>query len=207
MFTGDMKEKEQEVICLNGISAIGMQELLDYAYTSTLTLTSGNKEYFLLFWKHWQIQGGRKQPGVPPLPGLGIGGPPPILAAWEISTFVISILSANEVLFEKLPEVLVVSYALSNRVTFVCKILTIFYRKRTTCSWSSEPFTNITRRGNLLHIPRVSPRSRQFCGRNNNCRNVLPSRSCTAGLLFHGEKPREDIMSLRISKTKSKTTG
>ena len=49
MFTADMKEKEQEVICLNGISAIGMQELLDYAYTSTLTLTSGNKEYFLFF--------------------------------------------------------------------------------------------------------------------------------------------------------------
>ena len=41
MFTGEMKEKEQEVISLNGISAIGMQELLDFAYTSTLALTSG----------------------------------------------------------------------------------------------------------------------------------------------------------------------
>ena len=41
MFTGEMKEREQEVISLNGISAIGMQELLDYAYTSTLALTSG----------------------------------------------------------------------------------------------------------------------------------------------------------------------
>ncbi len=41
MFTGDMREKEQDVIILKGITAIGMQELLDYAYTSTLTLTSG----------------------------------------------------------------------------------------------------------------------------------------------------------------------
>ena len=41
MFTGDMREKEQEVINLNGISAVGMQELLDFAYSSTLTLTCG----------------------------------------------------------------------------------------------------------------------------------------------------------------------
>lgn len=104
MFTADMKEKEQEVICLNGISAIGMQELLDYAYTSTLTLTSGNKEYFLFF-EAWANPGReKKQPGVSPSPLVGFRRfPPPILTSWEISSFVTSILSANEVLFEKLP--------------------------------------------------------------------------------------------------------
>ena len=83
MFTGDMKEKEQEVICLNGISAIGMQELLDYAYTSTLTLTSGNKEYFLLFLEALANPGREKKTAWrSPSPRVGYRRfPPPILTS------------------------------------------------------------------------------------------------------------------------------
>ena len=82
-----MKEKEQEVICLNGISAIGMQELLDYAYTSTLTLTSGNKEYFLLFLEALANPGREKNSLAFPLsPGWVSGVPSPHLDILEIST-------------------------------------------------------------------------------------------------------------------------
>ncbi len=53
MFTGQMKERELAVITLNGVSAVGMQELLDYAYTSTLTLTSGKKVFYQSVLRYW----------------------------------------------------------------------------------------------------------------------------------------------------------
>ncbi len=41
MFTDAMKESWLEEIELNGVTAVGVQQLLDYAYTSKLTLNLG----------------------------------------------------------------------------------------------------------------------------------------------------------------------
>ena len=41
MFTDAMLEKHQDVICLNGVSAIGVGLLIEYAYTSRLDLDHG----------------------------------------------------------------------------------------------------------------------------------------------------------------------
>ncbi|XP_035686415.1 kelch-like protein 9 [Branchiostoma floridae] len=47
MFTCGMKESSQDVVDLNGISATGLRPLLDYIYTSSITLTSDNAEAVL----------------------------------------------------------------------------------------------------------------------------------------------------------------
>ena len=41
MFTGKMREQQQNEIKLNDMSPVGIQLLLDYAYTSRLTLNKG----------------------------------------------------------------------------------------------------------------------------------------------------------------------
>jgi hypothetical protein len=41
MFTDAMRESTQTEIELNGIGALGLELILDYAYTSKLTLTLG----------------------------------------------------------------------------------------------------------------------------------------------------------------------
>ena len=46
MFTDAMKERQQEEIQLNGVSATGLRHLVDYAYTSRLTLNL--REYHLI---------------------------------------------------------------------------------------------------------------------------------------------------------------
>ena len=38
MFTDAMRERQQEEIQLNGVSALGLGHLVDYAYTSRLSL-------------------------------------------------------------------------------------------------------------------------------------------------------------------------
>ena len=42
MFTDEMKERSLSEICLNGVSAKGLEGLLDYAYTSRLSLNLAN---------------------------------------------------------------------------------------------------------------------------------------------------------------------
>ena len=41
MFTDAMLEKHQDVIYLNGVSAVGVKLLIEYAYTSRLDLDHG----------------------------------------------------------------------------------------------------------------------------------------------------------------------
>ncbi|KAK2145290.1 hypothetical protein LSH36_690g04040 [Paralvinella palmiformis] len=56
MFTDAMLEKHQDVICLNGVSAIGVGLLIEYAYTSRLDLDHGNVQDVLGAASHLQIQ-------------------------------------------------------------------------------------------------------------------------------------------------------
>ncbi|RWS29825.1 kelch-like protein 26 [Leptotrombidium deliense] len=47
MFTGDMKECQESVISLNGVSSQGMSALIEYAYTARVTLNLTNVEIIL----------------------------------------------------------------------------------------------------------------------------------------------------------------
>ena len=47
MFTDAMRECYEDEICLNGVTAVGVRHLLDYAYTSRLKLDLGKAFSFL----------------------------------------------------------------------------------------------------------------------------------------------------------------
>lgn len=55
MFTSEMKESRQNAIELHGISAIGLQAVLDFIYTSSLCLTVQNIQDILSAANHLQI--------------------------------------------------------------------------------------------------------------------------------------------------------
>ena len=46
MFTDAMKESQQEEITLNGVTAIGVKHILDYAYSSKVTLSLGKLLFY-----------------------------------------------------------------------------------------------------------------------------------------------------------------
>lgn len=55
MFTDEMRERGQSEISLNGVSAMGMRCLLDYAYTSRLSLNLANIQDVLAAAAHVQV--------------------------------------------------------------------------------------------------------------------------------------------------------
>ncbi|CAK8698598.1 unnamed protein product [Clavelina lepadiformis] len=55
MFTSEMKESQQEVIEFHGFSAIGLQAVLDFIYTSSVHLTVQNMQDILAAANHLQI--------------------------------------------------------------------------------------------------------------------------------------------------------
>lgn len=55
MFTDEMRERGQSEICLNGVSATGLQGLLEYAYTSRLCLNLANILDILAAAAHFQV--------------------------------------------------------------------------------------------------------------------------------------------------------
>ncbi|ELU06015.1 hypothetical protein CAPTEDRAFT_208218 [Capitella teleta] len=55
MFTDAMLECKQTQIELNGVGALGLKHILDYAYTSKLTLTLGNIQDILRAASHLQL--------------------------------------------------------------------------------------------------------------------------------------------------------
>ncbi|XP_070001446.1 kelch-like protein 26 [Penaeus vannamei] len=55
MFTDEMRERCQSEICLNGVSAAGLQCLLEYAYTSRLCLNLANIQDVLSAAAHVQV--------------------------------------------------------------------------------------------------------------------------------------------------------
>jgi hypothetical protein len=55
MFTTEVRESRQKEITLEGVSAVGMQFLLDYAYTSRLALNLTNIQDILLTASHVQV--------------------------------------------------------------------------------------------------------------------------------------------------------
>lgn len=55
MFTDAMRESRQSEICLNGVTAAGMRLLLDYAYTSRLSLNLANIQDVLSAASHIQV--------------------------------------------------------------------------------------------------------------------------------------------------------
>ncbi|KAK8737119.1 hypothetical protein OTU49_004805 [Cherax quadricarinatus] len=55
MFTDEMRERCQSEICLNGVSAAGLQCLLEYAYTSRLSLNLANIQDVLAAAAHVQV--------------------------------------------------------------------------------------------------------------------------------------------------------
>jgi len=55
MFTTEVKESRQKEITLEGVSANGMQFLLDYAYTSRLALNLANIQDVLSAASHVQV--------------------------------------------------------------------------------------------------------------------------------------------------------
>ena len=56
MFTSEMKERQQNVIELHGITAIGLQAVLDFIYTSKVHLTVQNMQDILSAANHLQIE-------------------------------------------------------------------------------------------------------------------------------------------------------
>jgi len=55
MFTTEVRERSQKEITLEGVSAVGMQYLLDYAYTARLALNLTNIQDILLTASHVQV--------------------------------------------------------------------------------------------------------------------------------------------------------
>lgn len=55
MFTDAMKESQQSEICLNGVPSEGMKYLLEYAYTSKLSLNLANIQDVLSAASHTQV--------------------------------------------------------------------------------------------------------------------------------------------------------
>lgn len=55
MFTDEMRERGQSVIHLNGVSAGGLGCLLEYAYTSRLSLNLANVQEVLAAAAHVQV--------------------------------------------------------------------------------------------------------------------------------------------------------
>lgn len=56
MLTGSMKESREDSVTLRGLTAIGVQAIINFAYTGLLEITSDNIDDILLAASHLQVK-------------------------------------------------------------------------------------------------------------------------------------------------------